>query len=106
MNPLPIGPIDFTLWIAYIDAGLIACFGGIANYFYYIDKHQIKFKIKHLLTSSLLAYFVGIVGFIFLPDTPNKFGYLLLGGFFCYRIIEFVEKNGEKILKAVFKKNS
>lgn len=93
-------------YIQYFDAGLIGLFGGLANYFYYIDRQHLKFKFRHLFTTSILAFFMGIVGYIFLPDEPNKPGYLMLCGFFCYKIIEFIEENGEKIIKAVLKKGN
>jgi len=94
----------FNDYIQYLDAGLIGMFGGLANYFYYIDRQHIKFKFRHLLTTSMLAFFIGVVGYIFLPDGPNKPGYLMICGFFCYKIIEFIDKNGEKIVKALLKK--
>jgi len=90
----------------YIDAGLIGTFGGLANYFYYIDKQHLKFKFRHLFTTSILAFFMGIVGYVFLPTGPNKLGYLMLVGFFCYPIIDFLSKNLDRVLKAIIKRGT
>ncbi len=97
-------PFEYLVAVqVYVDAGLIGTFGGVVNYFYFIDKHDIKFKIKDFLTNSILAFFVGIVAFFFLPDGENKAGYLMLAGFFCYKIIDFLDRNSNKMLKKLFR---
>lgn len=86
-------------WLPYLNSGLIGMLGGLANYFYYIDKKHLPFRVGALLTTAVLAFFIGIAGHSLLPESPNKPGYLIIAGFFCYRIIETVEINAHKLIK-------
>ena len=88
----------------YADAGLIGTFGGSVNYFYYIQKHDIAFKIANFITAIFIAFFVGVVAYFFLPDSQDRAGYLMLLGFLSYKIIDFAEANSAKIIKKIIKK--
>ena len=89
---------------AYFDAGYIGLFGGVVNHFYFLDKHKIKFKIGVLLTTSAVSFFVGMVAYFFLPVSAERPGYLLLCGFFAYKIIDVADNNSTKLIKKLVKK--
>ena len=82
-----------------IKAGMLGLFGGLANYFYYIEKNRKAFRVGGFLTAGIISYFVGVVAGEFLPDDDKKDGFLMLAGFCCYPILGFIEARVEKHLK-------
>lgn len=84
-----------------IDACIVGLLGGLVNYFWYIQKNSLPFGFKSFFTTALLAAFTGLLGYFFIPEGPDKPGYLMLAGFFCHKIIETIEKRWDAIVKAV-----
>lgn len=95
--------LDSAFWLPYAYASFLGMFGGLVNYFYFIEKRHLSFKLRSFFTTAGLGWLIGIIAFSFLPDSPNKNGWLLACGFFCWQIVAFVEKNGERFFKLIGK---
>ena len=78
--------------------GVLSLIGGIANYFYYNEKHGKRFTVAAFVTNIVLSYFIGMIAGDWLPESDHKYGIIMVCGFCCYPILGLIEHNVKKLI--------
>ena len=78
--------------------GMLASFGGVANYVYLTVQHGRAFSWVMMLVNMFLAFFVGNMVGSLLPDSQFKDGLLMTAGFCTYPILNIIEVQSRKRL--------
>jgi hypothetical protein len=77
----------------YILSGFMAMFGALAHVIYAVRNGR-SFSYTFLFITLFFGFFVGNLIGSFLPkDFAYRDGVLMIAGFGCYPILEFLEKN-------------
>ena len=77
----------------YLVTGTVSMFGALAHVLYQVT-HGRAFSIGFLLVSLFFGFFTGNLIGGFLPkDFVYRDGVLMLAGFGCYPVLDFIEKN-------------
>ena len=87
-----------------LQFGMLASFGGIANYFHYVEKRSQTFSVFRFLCSISLSFFVGMVTGDFIRGHANLYGIVMLCGYFSYPIINRAQESVVKIFDKLLKK--
>jgi len=83
--------------------GFLSLIGGIANYFYYNEKHQRAFNIASFFVNAFLAFFVGMVASDWVPMNEFRDGLIMMCGFCCYPILGIFESRVIGFFKKIIK---
>ena len=74
-----------------LQFGMLSLVGGIANYLYYNQKNSEAFTVIGFLINCVLSFFIGMVAGDLLPDSDQKYGLIMVAGFCCYPLLNFLE---------------
>lgn len=82
------------------QAGALTSLGALAAYMRSVDKSGTKVKAFTLFTNAFVAFLLGTAVIDFMPEAVQQYkgGILLMCGFFCYPILDTIEK---KLLKYI-----
>ncbi len=92
------GLVDAIKFYEMGQAGVLALIGGVANYFYYLEKKGMTFRLASFLTNAVLSFFIGMVLGDLLPESEHKHGLFMVSGFCCYPILGYIETRVKKYL--------
>ena len=81
--------------------GMLAPFGGVANYVYLTVQHGRAFSWIMMMVNMFLAFFVGNMVGSLLPDSQFKDGLLMTAGFCTYPILNIIETQSRRRLGAL-----
>lgn len=92
---------DADQLISMGQTGAIGVLGGIANYFFYLEKRKLAFRSMSFFTTALLAMFISIMTSEIIPVTEYHSAVAGLAGFCCYPIAKLLEDWVLKLVKGV-----
>ena len=85
--------------IGILISGLLGLVGGIATFFYEVDKGKRKFTWLGMLSMSVVAFVVGAIAGEFIPNGENYYGLTMVVGVNAYPFFNFVQRQAAKYIK-------
>lgn len=81
--------------------GLLASFGGLANYLYVTVHREKPFSMWMMVANLVLAFYVGNLVGSFLAESSYRDGILMAAGFVTYPILALLEQRSKRVLGAL-----